>query len=184
MKLNTNFRKRELNRVRFYVATLYMTSVVLALTGFAVLFDYWEVASKAVSLEAHASELRTEKGMHENIYHELGGSLESEKNIRTEWLSLFGEYRGRRPESILYDLEKFSPQSLYLTNFTYDRHAGIGTVNAVASRNEQISSMLESLERTGDYRKVLLVSKSEMEKTGNFKIAVRLEERNGRDVNE
>ncbi len=95
-----------------------------------------------------------------------------------------GEYRGRRPESILYDLEKFSPQSLYLTNFTYDRHAGIGTVNAVASRNEQISSMLESLERTGDYRKVLLLSKSEMEKTGNFKIAVRLEERNGRDVNE
>ncbi len=62
MKLNTNFRKRELNRARFYVATLYMTSVVLALTGFAVLFDYWEIASKVVSLEAHASELRTEKG--------------------------------------------------------------------------------------------------------------------------
>jgi hypothetical protein len=179
MKLITNFRKHEFRRMRHFVAMLYASALLMVLAGTVVLTDYLELSADAASLRA-----RVEIQAHVNIYQGLGGNSEVAETVSTEWITLLSKYRGRSPDYLLYAIERAAPQSLYLTGFSYDRLSGSASVNAVTSRDEQISTMLETLERTGDYRKVLLVNKSDMEQQGKTKLVIRLEEMSGRGGDE
>jgi hypothetical protein len=184
MKLITNFRKHEFRRMRHFVAMLYASALLMVLAGSAVLKDYLELSADAASMKARVDDLQTEKQAHVNIYQGLGGNSEAAETVSTEWITLLSKYKGRSPDYLLYAIERAAPQSLYLTGFSYDRLSGSASVNAVTSRDEQISTMLETLERTGDYRKVLLVNKSDMEQQGKTKLVIRLEEMSGRGGDE
>lgn len=178
MKLNTNFRRTQLTRVRMIIAFMYASAISIVLAVGVILSMNRSDAADAAILEAQVRELRIERDAQAAVYQGLGVTLDEDNGIRTGWLSLFGKYQGGSPEALLYDIEKFTPQNLYLTNFTYDRLSGVATVNAVANRNGEISSMLEALEGTGKYHKVLLVNKTDSGKKDNFRIVVRIEQKN------
>lgn len=166
------------------IASMYAIAIILVLTVGGVLAMYRSDAADAAFLEVQAKELQIERDAHAAAYRGFGVILDEDDGIRTGWLSQFGKYQGGSPESLLYDIEKFTPENLYLTSFTYDRFSGVATVNAVATRNGDISAMLEALERTENYQKVLLVNKTDTGEKEHFRIVVRIEQKNGIEADE
>ena len=179
MKINTNFRENHLSRVRVIIASLYAVAIIILITMGGIFSMYRNDAEDAAFLEVQAKELQIERDAHGAAYKGFGVTLDEDDGIRTGWLSQFGKYQGGSPEALLYDIEKCTPKNIYLTNFTYDRFSGVATINAVATGNGDISTMLEALERTSNYQKVLLVNKTDTGKKDNFRIVVRIEQTNG-----
>lgn len=184
MKLNTNFRSHELARMRRIVISMYIIALV-SVSGSGIFFTmYINDADLAAMNRARVKELNIERDAQAAVFKGVGDILDSDKGVRTEWLSLFAKYKGRSPESLLYDLEKLTPSDIYLTNFDYDRYSGVATFTAVAPLDRKISAVLESLERISDYEDVLLVSKSEIGNGKDFKFVVRVAQEHSMDANE
>lgn len=181
MRLNTNFRIRQLNRLRLVVALMYLLSALIVLIGGELYISYRGSSSDAALLKKSVHKLQIERDALLPAYRKLDGNIEVKKGDRHKWLSLFAKYQGKTPESLLYDIEKYSPQGVYLTNFNYNRISGVATFSGESSINEQISSMLESFANAGDYQKVLLVSKSDMQNKNGFRFVIRVEQRNNEE---
>lgn len=183
MKINTNFRSEQLHTMRTFVSVMYALAIGMVLGGAALLVDYSSVNSSAESLRKRALELTAERDAYLNAFQAFGGGDAAGKDVQADLVALFGELSGKSPESLLYDIEKYSPQSFYLTNFSYDRVSGTGTVTAIVSKSAKISTMLETLEKTGGYSKIMLVSKSDFEGAGRFKVVIRFEQEQGESEN-
>lgn len=181
---HTNFRKHKLRRIRMVVAVMYSVALSVFLSGMVVLSNYQGDADNNNLLKAQVAELKLERDAHAAIYNKYDGIFEENRDIRIDWITLFTKYRGKSPESILYDLEKVTPHNIHLTNFTYDRYAGVATINAVSYKNEQITSMLDELERLPAYSKVVLVSKNDVGGKEGYRFVVRVEQNKGMGVNE
>ncbi len=170
--------------MRIAVAVTYFVALIFIFTGMVVLIKYQRDLDDNVLLMKRFKELKLERDARESIYAQFEELVEANRDIRTDWLSLITIYRGKSPESLLYDLEKITPHNLRLTNFAYNRYSGVTTINAVSFNDETITNVLESLEQLPDYSKVVLLSKNDVGAEEGYRYAVKIEQTNSREVNE
>lgn len=176
MKLNNNFRKNELRRVKTVTSVLYALTVTMIGIGFLLYANYQIVSKKILSVDAQLNEIVDEIKVQSGVYMELGEVSFDAGNLKqVNQVLMFENYMGFSPEVILYDIEKYSPPGFYVSSFDYDRITGMARISAIIPADNALSTMLESFKSSGGYKKVMLVSKSEISGTSNLRVTIHVE---------
>jgi len=173
MSFEINFRKAELSRLRVFVVITYATSFVILLGLLGMAKSTMAYSSHISTQQSYLNKLREMKNELALSLDKLKGNNEPKSRLISELPVVLDQYRGRPPVSVLYDLEKSTPDNVLVTSVSYDRSKAKAVVEAVCKKQEDVAKMLLFLERVEQYKKVTLLNQIGVD-GGDIKVSYEL----------